>query len=98
MARLIPMRLRIPQADATVFDRFAFYDYGTPMDPATVLAHAYGEVTGGVLDFRAQIARATTADALFDMRQMLSELREMVAEVEATAMDKMDAMGTGSAA
>lgn len=92
------MKFTIPPPTAQVVDRFAIYDYSALPDAATALAHAYGEVTGALCDFRAAIYRAQTAGDLRNINSLLRELTAMCVETEKQALDRADSVNGGTAA
>jgi hypothetical protein len=66
-----------------------------PPDSATVLAHAYGNVTGALLDFKAEIQKATDANDASAIAILLSELVERTFETQAFAMRTVCALNSG---
>ena len=75
-----------------------FYDYGAQPDSATVLAHAFGEISGALLDFKAEILRTRQASHANDIANLLRELMIKTIEMEDLALRTADDLNRGSAA
>jgi hypothetical protein len=87
---IIPMPQRISIAN--------FYDYGAQPDSATVLAHAFGDVSGALLDFKSQILRAHTSGQAIEIQRLLAELIAKAVALEDLALKTAEELNHGSAA
>lgn len=65
---------------------------------ATVIAHAYGDMSGALLDFKSEILQARTADDAVGIANLLRELMVKVIEMEDLALKTADLLTNGSAA
>ena len=88
---VIPMPQRVSQSAL-------YYDYGAQPDSATVLAHAFGDVSGALLDFKSQILRAHTSNQAHEIRNLLAELIAKAVELEDLALKTAEELNHGSAA
>lgn len=64
----------------------------------TLLAHAYGDILGGLMDFRDEIVQARTVDEAHEIALWLHELIVKAQEFENLALNMEDVLNGGTAA